>query len=264
MRFSVRFGLRHPILALRVVLRRKTVEQAFGDLLRAQLRGITERYDRLRSEGRTSLAQPPEQLQATMTALLRPTWPEPVMALTPWHGFLYLAAREARPRVVVETGVWYGWSSAALLQALHDNGEGRLISIDLPTAQQTTRQVGADVVQSALLAPSHSVGSSVPSELRDRWDLRLGDALRVLPELFRTERPISIFIHDSLHTYDHMTAEYTLGFEALAPGGLLVSDDIRMNAAWEDFCRSHGIAPTQLARRRTGEGTFGFGRKPGT
>jgi hypothetical protein len=262
MRFSVRFGLRHPVLALQVLLKRKTVEQAFGDLLRAQLRGITGRYDRLRSEGRTALSQAPEPLQATILELVRPRRPEPVMALTPWHGFLYLAARELRPRIVVETGVWYGWSSAAVLQALHDNGEGKLVSVDLPTGQQTTRQLGQDVVQSALLDPAHSVGSSVPTELRDRWELRLGDALQVLPELFRTERPISIFVHDSLHTYDHMTAEYALGFEALAPGGLLVSDDIGMNEAWGDFCKAHGITPTRLARRRTGEGTFGFGRKP--
>jgi hypothetical protein len=35
-----------------------------------------------------------------------------------------------------------------------------------------------------------------------------------------------------------MMAEFSLGFDALEPGGLLISDDIGYNLAWHDFCES--------------------------
>ena len=46
---------------------------------------------------------------------------------------LYLLVRSLRPERIVETGVWYGWSSRAILTALHANARGQLTSIDLPT-----------------------------------------------------------------------------------------------------------------------------------
>ena len=45
---------------------------------------------------------------------------------------LYRLLRELQPRVAVETGVCNGVSTAFLLLALEDNGEGALHSIDLP------------------------------------------------------------------------------------------------------------------------------------
>ena len=45
---------------------------------------------------------------------------------------LYLLVRKYRPSLVVETGVAQGVSSRFILEALKDNGEGKLISIDLP------------------------------------------------------------------------------------------------------------------------------------
>jgi len=35
-----------------------------------------------------------------------------------------------------------------------------------------------------------------------------------------------------------MMAEFELGYNALEPGGLLISDDIGYNSAWPDFCKS--------------------------
>ena len=44
---------------------------------------------------------------------------------------LYLLVRAAQPQRVIETGVLYGASSAAILAALKHNGQGELYSIDL-------------------------------------------------------------------------------------------------------------------------------------
>jgi predicted O-methyltransferase YrrM len=47
---------------------------------------------------------------------------------------LYLGVRALQPQLVVETGPFNGAASAFLLQALEDNGAGRLLSFDLPNA----------------------------------------------------------------------------------------------------------------------------------
>src|SRR5262249_37748499 len=45
---------------------------------------------------------------------------------------LYALVRHLRPAACLETGVYYGGNSAFILAALHCNGAGRLVSIDLP------------------------------------------------------------------------------------------------------------------------------------
>jgi hypothetical protein len=45
---------------------------------------------------------------------------------------LYVIARLLRPRVIIESGVSSGISSAHILAALRKNGRGKLHSIDLP------------------------------------------------------------------------------------------------------------------------------------
>jgi len=142
----------------------------------------------------------------------------------------YLACRYLRPRVVVETGVAYGVTSAYILAALAENGYGDLYSIDLPP-----------------LAPNASryIGYFVPTELRSRWKLKLGPAQKLLPALLQQTQPIDIFIHDSLHTYSHMKWEFASALSALRKGGVLISDDIEGNRAFE-----------QLLRRGDTEGWF--------
>lgn len=45
---------------------------------------------------------------------------------------LFDAVRLLGARSVVETGVAYGWSSLAILEAMSSNGGGRLFSVDMP------------------------------------------------------------------------------------------------------------------------------------
>lgn len=263
MRFALRFGLAHPVLGLELLLRRIDQEQAFASVLRGALPSLRARYERARSRGATSLRSSPESLQRTLERVVGFSLDRPPMAVNPWTAFLYLATRELRPRVIVETGVWYGWSSAAMLQGLHDNGSGKLVSVDLPPTDHKAQWQDGHEVECGLFSRSDSVGSSVPPELKDRWELRLGDALQVLPEILAREAPVSMFVHDSLHTYDHMRAEYTLAFPALADGGLLVSDDVGMNTAWEEFGRAHDAPGVRLFKGRHGDRPFAFAMKGG-
>src|SRR3989442_4793229 len=158
--------------------------------------------------------------------------------LSRWHSFLYAIVRACSPSLVIETGVLYGHSSAAILAALEDNGDGRLTSIDLPQKEHQNIIVGRQHVQVGLDSNELSIGCAVPLDLHSRWNLELGNSLELLPKILGEAGSVSIFIHDSLHAYDHMMAEFRLGYDALEPGGMLISDDIDYNSAWSDFCLS--------------------------
>ena len=135
----------------------------------------------------------------------------------------YALCRALRPSVVVETGVAHGVTSAFILQALTANNHGELWSVDLPPL--------GDAAQT-------QCGSLVPAELRSRWHLLRGMSRRVLPPLVSTLPAIDIFLHDSLHTYRNMTREFETVWPKLRPGGLLLSDDVEMNRAFERFAAS--------------------------
>lgn len=149
---------------------------------------------------------------------------------------LYVLVRAARPKVVVETGVLYGGSSAHILAALAANGSGELHSIDLGCGPGE---------------PPHDF--LVHTDLRPRWDYVIGDSRTELPRLLARVEPIDMFHHDSLHTFEHMTWEYETAVQHLTPNGILSSHDVRTadsicgifrENAFPAFCRRKGLRYT--------------------
>jgi hypothetical protein len=138
----------------------------------------------------------------------------------------YMAIRAFQPETVVETGVANGVSSAHILLALQKNGRGILHSVGLNDPQ--------------FLPDGKPLGWIVPESLKSRWNLLIGDSRGLLPSLLANLGTIDVFIHDSLHTYDHMLWEYRTAFTHLRPGGLLFSDDAAWNSAFPQFC--HEVA----------------------
>ncbi|MBA3258822.1 MAG: class I SAM-dependent methyltransferase [Gemmatimonadales bacterium] len=146
---------------------------------------------------------------------------------------LYLLVRAARPRVVVDTGVLYGGSTAHILEALARNGVGKLHSIDIGRSPDE---------------PPHD--HFVRPEVQSRWELVIGDSRRELPPLLRRCETIDMFHHDSLHTWDHMTWEFETAFPHLSADGILSSDDIQnppdlpgifRENAFPAFCRRRAM-----------------------
>ena len=142
---------------------------------------------------------------------------------------MYLLVGAVQPRIVVETGGGMGKSTAFILKALEDNQEGKLITLD--THPET---IEGEFLWWPEGQPSCFL---VPDYLKHRLELRLGDARQTLPELLEELDTVDLFRHDSDHSYEHMTFEFRTAWPALYRGSILVSDDIRANQAFFEFCQ---------------------------
>jgi predicted O-methyltransferase YrrM len=152
---------------------------------------------------------------------------------------LYVVCRALRPEVAVETGVLLGSFDAHVLAALERNGRGQLHSLDLPGGPPGP----------------YEYGYLVPDRLRDRWQLHTGDATAMLGDLLGDVGPVDLFVHDSDHRKSHMRFEYETALPHVRDGGVLASHDVRLNGAFDAFCRRRGladcvVADTGLARVR--------------
>jgi hypothetical protein len=251
------FALNNPRLALLLASGRVSYEEMLRTLVKNDIE-LLRRRAREALSADNFLELPDEELAQSLrrVAPAKAVWSWRL--LNNWHSFLYMAVRAYSPALVIETGVLYGHSSAAILAALEDNRKGQLISIDLPSEAHQNVIVGRQHIQVGLSSNILSVGCAIPVHLRSRWNLRLGDSLKLLPNLLEETGPISIFIHDSLHTYDHMMAEYRIGYDALEKSGLLISDDVGYNSAWPDFCKSKKENLRYLSKSSRDEDKFGF------
>jgi predicted O-methyltransferase YrrM len=141
---------------------------------------------------------------------------------------LYGLTRWLRPAVIVESGGYIGMSSAFILKALADE--------QLTTAKLYSIELSQECDQGVLI-PGELTGGFVP--MRGKVE----DFLK------GTELPSSIdmFLHDSSHSYRHMLWEFRQFWPRLRDGGLLVSHDVQMNAAFPEF-----VASTYAHNKKTG------------
>ena len=78
--------------------------------------------------------------------------------------------------------------------------------------------------------------------------MRVGDSKVLLPALLRELRRSDVFIHDSLHTYDHMLWEFRAAYPFLPDGGLLFADDALWNDAFWEFKREVNAKDGEIIR----------------
>lgn len=144
---------------------------------------------------------------------------------------LYGLTRWLRPAVVVESGGFIGMSSAFILKAFAD--------ANLTDAKLYSIEWSEDCEQGAL----------IPDELRSASGGFVPMRGKVEDFLKRDQLPgpIDMFLHDSSHSYRHMLWEFRQFWPRLRDGGLLVSHDVQMNAAFPEF-----IARTYAHDKRTG------------
>ena len=144
---------------------------------------------------------------------------------------LYALTRWQRPAIVVESGGFVGMSSAFILKALVDEG--------LTTAKLYSIEWSEDCEQGALIPDELRSASCGFVPMRGRVeDFLKGDQL---------PRPIDMFLHDSSHSYRHMLWEFHQFWPRLRDGGMLVSHDVNLNAAFSEF-----VAKTYAHDKKTG------------
>jgi len=168
---------------------------------------------------------------------------------------LYALGRLLRPRHVVEVGVSSGVSSAYLLEALRANGRGTLHSVDLP--KRPGRSAPARGSASWSIPAGRGSGWAVPSRLRGRWDLRLGDKAEVVPLLAEELRRIDLVVYDVPHNEADLDREFARLDPRVPAGAVVIVDHgpggglCRALARW---ARRRGSAPVG----RTGLGLYGM------
>lgn len=224
---DLRIGLAHPLAAARyafAVLRR---DRIVGELTGAPIESVAALYREVAGS----------ELAKELTA-------ETLQAGFPYHAgmissvqapTLYVIVRIVKPELVVETGVASGFSTAFILDAMERNGLGRLYSIDLRD------------MPGALLPPGRETGWLVPLRLRRGWELVIGSSREELPRLLRQLGSIDIFLHDSDHSLGNMLWEYWTAWPYLKVGGLLLSHDVQVNAAFRVFSEAVGHPRVRLS-----------------
>ena len=172
---------------------------------------------------------------------------KPAVDSVDWFAFqrilLYVLVRALRPARILETGVYYGGNTVFLLKGLHDNGEGALVSIDLPDSKAVPATRHPGVGDTELYQPHIRPGFLIPEELEAPWQFIEGSSLDVIPTL---EGAFDFYIHDSEHSYNFLYQELTAASPKLTPGATILVDDIDWSNAFYAFCAHERYVPVLL------------------
>lgn len=150
----------------------------------------------------------------------------PVAVGGPGHlDLLYHITRHLKAERAIETGVANGWSTLALLLAMHKVPGSRLVSVDMPYAK---------------LGNERFVGCVVAPDLRTPWTLVRKPDRDALPEVLAELERIDLAHYDSDKSYEGRMFAYPLLWDRLRPGGVLLSDDIEYDDGFAEFASQVG------------------------
>lgn len=142
-------------------------------------------------------------------------------------GLLYNAVRLTGATRVVETGVAYGWSSLAILAAMDDARNGRLVSVDMPYPKMGNEAF---------------VGIVVPERFRSNWTIiRKPDRNGLASAIDEFHGTIDVCHYDSDKSWWGRRFAFSLLWNALREGGIFISDDIQDNMYFAEFVENHGV-----------------------
>ncbi|MDC1013722.1 class I SAM-dependent methyltransferase [Gammaproteobacteria bacterium] len=139
---------------------------------------------------------------------------------------IYTICEKLKIRNVVETGVAYGWSSAAILKSISKR-DGRLISIDMPMLKQTDYDL---------------IGVAIEKNYRKNWELRREPDRYALPKtISKMKNGIELFHYDSDKSYYGRKWSQEIIWKNLKKGGIFISDDIEDNTAFMEFVTENNL-----------------------
>ncbi len=145
----------------------------------------------------------------------------------PGHiNLIYTICEKLSIKHVIETGVAYGWSSAAILNSIHKRN-GSLISIDMPMLKQTDYDL---------------IGIAVASNLRNYWNLKREPDRYGLPRAINSiSDGVEMVHYDSDKSYYGRKWSQEIIWKCLKKGGIFISDDIEDNTAFMEFVTSKNL-----------------------
>ena len=139
---------------------------------------------------------------------------------------IYAVCENLKAVKVLETGVAYGWSSAAILQSISKRS-GKLISVDMPMLKQTDY---------------HLIGVAVDENLKSNWELlREPDKHGLNKAIKKHNYSFDLAHYDSDKSYYGRKWSQPLIWKYLRKGGIFISDDIEDNVAFKEFVESNNL-----------------------
>jgi predicted O-methyltransferase YrrM len=143
-----------------------------------------------------------------------------------YTNLIYTICEELNITHAIETGVAYGWSSAAILKSLAKKN-GALISIDMPMLKQTDYDL---------------IGIAVAEELQKSWELRREPDRFGLPRAIKSMgKKLELVHYDSDKSYYGRKWSQEKIWKNIKSGGIFISDDIEDNTAFQEFVVNHNL-----------------------
>tara|TARA_B100001057_G_scaffold367089_1_gene370454 strand:- start:226 stop:990 length:765 start_codon:yes stop_codon:yes gene_type:complete len=140
---------------------------------------------------------------------------------------LYDCVKLLKAKIVLETGVAYGWSSLSILKALFELKNGKLLSIDMPYPGKKNE---------------NDVGIVVPNYLKKNWILiRKPDNPGIIEALSLAGGKIDLCHYDSDKSWWGRDFAYPILWNAIKPNGLFISDDIQDNLYFSNFVEKNSL-----------------------
>jgi predicted O-methyltransferase YrrM len=128
----------------------------------------------------------------------------------PWCEFLFNLARAVRPERVVEMGACVGVSASYIAAALEMNGKGRLVTLE-----------GDPILSELTTETLRGLG------LGHRAEVVCGPFEETLEASLERMRPVDLLFHDGAHEAWCYEQDFATMRPYLAPGAVVVFDDIR-------------------------------------
>lgn len=133
-------------------------------------------------------------------------------AISPAEGFhLYDLIKSNKYKDILEIGMANGMSGMYMAQALEENGEGHLTSVD-PFQDTQWKSAGLYNIEKAGLA--------------DRHTLIQKKSYEAMPQLLAEEKQFDLIFIDGMHLFDYTLVDMFYAILLCRKGGAIVVDDI--------------------------------------
>ncbi len=137
------------------------------------------------------------------------------------YPLLYFLVRKNKPKVIVETGVAAGFSTAAILSAVKKNSYGTLYSSDFPYFR--------------LNNPERFIGYIVDEGLRKNWELFIDGDKNNLSKILNKVKEVDLFHYDSDKSYEGRYFALELMKNYFSKKSIIMMDDIQDNSFFHDY-----------------------------